>query len=171
MPFGLNVLTITVGEKNLDGLLILPLFLQRGSPIGLSPKLTFHWIVFYVFPHFFVFVNIFLGFWKISSWPWPSEPWNKVIEKHQPSHPVPKPVLPRPSLPSPGQAITKDRQPWVIASPGKSFFRPGCKGHRHKAMPLIPCPSSTTRSIKRMEWINWQVDWQMEGHKDGWTNL
>ena len=53
---------ITVGEKNLDGLLILPLFLLRGSPISLSPKLTFHWIIVYVFPHLFVFVDIFLDF-------------------------------------------------------------------------------------------------------------
>jgi hypothetical protein len=53
---------VTVGEKNLDGLLILPLFLQKGSPIGLSTMLAFHWIIPNVFPHLFVFVDIFLDF-------------------------------------------------------------------------------------------------------------
>ena len=48
----------------MDGLLILPLFLLRGSPIGLSPKFTLHWIIVYVFPHLFVFVDIFLDFEK-----------------------------------------------------------------------------------------------------------
>ena len=55
---------VTVGKKNLDGLLILPIFLQRGSLIGLSAMLASHRIISYVFTHLFVFHSILLYFSK-----------------------------------------------------------------------------------------------------------
>ena len=97
---------LTVGKKNLDGLLILPIFLQRGSLIGLSAMLASHRIISYVFTHLFVFHSILLYSWKTFPWPCPSKPWNMVIDKPQPRPPVPMLILPRPSLPSPGEVIT-----------------------------------------------------------------
>ena len=56
---------ITVGKKNLDGLLIFPIFLQRGSLIGLSAMLASYRIISYVFTHLFVFPSIFIFFKNI----------------------------------------------------------------------------------------------------------